>query len=67
MTNCVSSVIINLDQLQRFTVEANKPAPAKPVMVNKELVPVSRRKFQYNMISKDTSNYSVCGLSNMHR
>jgi E3 ubiquitin-protein ligase SHPRH len=67
MTNCVSSVIINLDQLQRFTVEADKPAPAKPVMANKEPVPVSRRKIQYNMISQDTSNYSACGLSNVRR
>jgi E3 ubiquitin-protein ligase SHPRH len=55
MTNCVSSVIINLDQLQRFTVEADKPAPAKPVMVNQEPVPVSRREIEYNMISKDES------------
>jgi len=55
MTNCISSVIINLDQLQRFTVEADKPAPAKPVMVNQEPVPVSRREIEYNMISKDES------------
>lgn len=47
----VCRVIINLDQLQRFTVEADKPAPAKPAMVNKEPVPVSRRKIQYNMIN----------------
>lgn len=47
----VCRVIINLDQLQRFTVEADKPAPAKPVMANKEPVPVSRRKIQYNMIN----------------
>ncbi|KIK38243.1 hypothetical protein CY34DRAFT_402958 [Suillus luteus UH-Slu-Lm8-n1] len=47
----VCRVIINLDQLQRFTVEADKPAPAKPVMANKEPAPVSRRKIQYNMIN----------------
>ncbi|KAG1857719.1 SNF2 family N-terminal domain-containing protein [Suillus subalutaceus] len=47
----VCRVIINLDQLQRFTVEADKPAPAKPVMVNKEAVPVSRREIQYNIIN----------------
>ncbi|KAG2078621.1 hypothetical protein BDR04DRAFT_1087088 [Suillus decipiens] len=47
----VCRVIINLDQLQRFTVEADKPAPAKPVMVNKEPAPVSRREIQYNMIN----------------
>ncbi|KAG1816837.1 SNF2 family N-terminal domain-containing protein [Suillus subaureus] len=46
----VCRVIINLDQLQRFTVEADKPAPAKPVMVNNEPAPVSRREIQYNTI-----------------
>ncbi|KAG1750477.1 SNF2 family N-terminal domain-containing protein [Suillus paluster] len=46
----VCRVIINVDQLQRFTVEADKPAPAKPVMANKEPAPVSRREIQYNVI-----------------
>ncbi|KAG1773736.1 SNF2 family N-terminal domain-containing protein [Suillus placidus] len=47
----VCRVIINVDQLQRFTVEADKPAPAKPIMTNKEPAPVSRREIQYNMIN----------------
>ncbi|KAG2135375.1 SNF2 family N-terminal domain-containing protein [Suillus bovinus] len=46
----VCRVIINIDQLQRFTVKTDKPAPAKPVMTNKEPAPVSRREIQYNMI-----------------
>ncbi|KAG2361595.1 SNF2 family N-terminal domain-containing protein [Suillus spraguei] len=37
--------------LPRFTVEADKPAPAKPAVVNKEPAPVSRREIQYNMIN----------------
>ncbi|KAG1893017.1 SNF2 family N-terminal domain-containing protein [Suillus fuscotomentosus] len=47
----VCRVIINVDQLQRFTVKVDKPAPAKLVMANKEPAPVSRREIQYNMIN----------------
>lgn len=54
MTKCVRSAIINVDQLQRFTIEVDKPAPAKPVMANRDPAPVSRREFQYNMIGEGT-------------
>ncbi|KAH7925001.1 hypothetical protein BV22DRAFT_1034512 [Leucogyrophana mollusca] len=46
----VCRVIINVDQLQRFTVEGDKPPPPKPVLANDEPAPVSRREIQYNMI-----------------
>ncbi|KAJ8596441.1 hypothetical protein M405DRAFT_856497 [Rhizopogon salebrosus TDB-379] len=45
-----SRAIINVDQLQRFTIEAEKPAPAKPVMANQEPAPMSRRDIQHIMI-----------------
>ncbi|KAH7911867.1 SNF2 family N-terminal domain-containing protein [Hygrophoropsis aurantiaca] len=46
----VCRVVINVDQLQRFTVEADKPAPPKPVLANDEPAPTSRREIHYNRI-----------------
>ncbi|KAH7882755.1 SNF2 family N-terminal domain-containing protein [Phlebopus sp. FC_14] len=45
----VCRVAINPNELQRFNTMAGQP-PSKPVLVNNELVPTSRREIQYNMI-----------------
>lgn len=39
-------------EMQRFSIQEDRPPPAKPVMSNGELVPVSLREIQYNMISE---------------
>ncbi|KAG9310910.1 putative E3 ubiquitin-protein ligase [Chiua virens] len=41
---------INPGQLERFTIQENQPPPPKPVLSNGELLPVSHREIQYNMI-----------------
>lgn len=43
---------IDPNQLQRFTIEEDRPPPPKPVLNKGELVPVSRREIQYNMIGE---------------
>lgn len=43
---------IDISQLQRFTLQEDRPPPQKPVLNNGELVPVSQRQIQYNMISE---------------
>ncbi|RDX45998.1 hypothetical protein OH76DRAFT_1407336 [Lentinus brumalis] len=52
----VCRVPINIDQLQRFTVDSKPGEAAKPppkILRNNEVMPVSRREIQYNIISPD--------------
>ncbi|KAH0834113.1 hypothetical protein J3R83DRAFT_11401 [Lanmaoa asiatica] len=56
--NVSSRAPIDLSQLQRFTIEEDRLPPQRPVLSNGELVPVSRRTFQYNMIGELVSSPS---------
>jgi len=52
----VCRVPINVDQLQRFSLEGNNTVPQRPVIVNGEPVPISHRQIKYNMIDVDVMN-----------
>lgn len=43
---------IDISQLQRFTVQEDQPQPKRPLISKGELVPVSHREIQYNMIGE---------------
>ncbi|KAL4070161.1 SNF2 family N-terminal domain-containing protein [Scleroderma yunnanense] len=47
----VCRVPVEMDQLQRFTIQDEQPPPPKPVLVRGEPVPVSHRRIEYNMIN----------------
>ncbi|KAG6335414.1 hypothetical protein ID866_3675 [Astraeus odoratus] len=49
------SVRLERNELQRFTIQDEVPPPQKPIMVNGEPVPMSRREIEYNMIESEGS------------
>lgn len=66
----LTSVMIDMGNLQRFKLyEPQQPAAPNPI-VNGELVPTSNRKIDYNMIGMEFCFLSLCpddSLYPMHR